>query len=308
MHKDYPVPMVSKRRFYFLFVDKARIDRQNAALTIKSGEDYIELPCSQLLTLFMGRGTSITHDAVMLCAEMGVQLVWTGDGAVRYYAHGNSIASKSTYGQRQAELVSKRLDRNRVARRMYQIRFPDDVVTPQMSLSQLRGKEGARVRSFYQRTAEKYGVEWQSRNSRMDSIDAGDFYNQAITLATASLYGIVHSVVNAIGAIPSLGFIHAGNRNSFVFDIADLYKMEIAVETAFKVAQNPALTPVIDQAIRSEMRDVFRKEKLSNRIVKDIRKILELDDYDDELLYVDSLFLWDDKGGLAEANKNWSPS
>lgn len=119
MHKDYPVPMVSKRRFYFLFVDKARIDRQNAALTIKSGEDYIELPCSQLLTLFMGRGTSITHDAVMLCAEMGVQLVWTGDGAVRYYAQGYEIMTHSKSEKREVieydglKLISKKIPDHR---------------------------------------------------------------------------------------------------------------------------------------------------------------------------------------------------
>lgn len=40
----------------------------------------------------------------------------------------------------------------------------------------------------------------------------------------ACLYGVVHSVIVALGCSPALGFVHVDHERSFVYDIADLYK------------------------------------------------------------------------------------
>ncbi len=58
--------------------------------------------------------------------------------------------------------------------------------------------------------------------------------NQALSAATTCLYGLVHAVVVALGCSPALGLVHTGHDRSFVYDVADLYKMDLAVPVAFQ--------------------------------------------------------------------------
>ena len=51
-----------------------------------------------------------------------------------------------------------------------------------------------------------------------------------------ALYGLVYSVIVALGLSPGLGFVHTGHELSFVYDIADLYKTETSILVAFEVA------------------------------------------------------------------------
>ena len=60
--------------------------------------------------------------------------------------------------------------------------------------------------------------------------------NQALSAAATCLYGVAHSVITALGASSDLGFVHSGNDRSFVYDVADLYRVEIALPVAFDVA------------------------------------------------------------------------
>lgn len=304
---NIPIPPVSKRRMSFIFAEKQKIDRTKSSLSFNNQNGRTEIPCSQIAALFIGRGTSITHDAVMLCGEMGVSILWTGDGAVRYYAHGDSIASRSTYAIRQAELVSKSSTRLKVVRQMYQMRFLDEVLEKNLTLQQLRGKEGTRVKRKYREISENYGIEWNSRKTKMSQISNDDLVNKGITMATSCLYGLTHSVICGIGALPSLGFLHTGHAQSFVFDIADLYKIDYAVETAFKIATDPVFSLTLDQSIRSEMRELFYKNRLATKIVDDIKSLFNIDE-DDIDTEIEALFLWDNNESniLVPSGDNWS--
>jgi CRISP-associated protein Cas1 len=147
-------------------------------------------------------------------------------------------------GQRGADLLARDLCDLRnglgiallgVAREMYAMRFPDEDVSA-MTMQQLRGREGARVRRVYRENAERTGVEWSKRNYDPEQWEAGDPVNQALSAANSALYGVVHAVVVALGCSPALGFIHTGHHRSFIYDIADLYKAELTIPIAFDVA------------------------------------------------------------------------
>ena len=49
-----------------------------------------------------------------------------------------------------------------VARKMYELRFPDEDVSG-LTMQQLRGREGAHVRQVYRALRKKYGVKWTRR-------------------------------------------------------------------------------------------------------------------------------------------------
>ncbi|PAK85019.1 subtype I-E CRISPR-associated endonuclease Cas1, partial [Lactococcus lactis] len=67
---------------------------------------------------------------------------------------GRSLNHSSRLLQAQARLVSNKRTRVAVARKMYQMRFPDDDVS-ELSMQELRGKEGSRVRGVYRMQSQK---------------------------------------------------------------------------------------------------------------------------------------------------------
>ena len=109
---------------------------------------------------------------------------------------------------------------------MYQLRFPDEDIS-RLTMQQLRGREGSRVRQVYRKASKDTGVPWSGRLYRPEDFASGDAVNQALSAGHACLYGLAHAVIVALGCAPGLGFVHVGHECSFVYDIADLYKAEV---------------------------------------------------------------------------------
>lgn len=190
-----------------------------------------------------------------------------------------------------------------VARAMYAMRFPAED-TSGLTMQQLRGREGARVRSTYREHAERTGVEWVRRNYDPNDFAAGDDVNQALSAATTCLYGMAHAVIVALGCSPGLGFVHTGHDRSFVYDIADLYKAEVAIPVAFDVAA--ANVDDIPSVTRRTVREVIRREKLLTRCVQDIKSLLLPDEPDDtEEWDADVVYLWDDAGPAVASGQSF---
>ena len=194
---------------------------------------------------------------------------------------------------------------------MYRMRFPgEDTAT--LTMQQLRGKEGARVRRCYRQHAQRTGVSWNNREYDPDDFTGSDPVNQALSAAHACLYGIVHAVIVAIGASPGLGFVHTGHERSFVYDIADLYKAEITIPVAFDIAASGSTGIGADtrRAIRNRVHD----GALLDRCVRDIRSLLLTSSstgpidpaWLDEDANVNAVRLWDEEGYELPGCKNYS--
>lgn len=151
-----------------------------------------------------------------------------------------------------------------VARRMYQMRFPEEDVS-RLTMQQLRGREGSRIRQVYRACAWQWGVAWNGRTYQPDDFFASDPVNQAHSAGHACLYGVAHAVIAALGCAPGLGFIHVGHENSFVYDIADLYKAETTIPAAFEIAADPP--PHLGSATRRLVRDKHMEAHILERMV-----------------------------------------
>lgn len=244
-------------RITFLYLERAIVHREGNAITAHDERGTVHVPAATITAVILGPGTTVSHQAMMLLADSGSSVVWTGEYAVRYYAGGRPLARSSRLLDAQAAAVSNQSSRLRVARRMYEMRFPGEDVQA-LTMQQLRGREGARVRRIYKESAAEAGVEWHGRSYRPEDYESSDLLNQALSAATACLYGLVHSVVVALGCSPGLGFVHTGHDRSFVFDMADLYKMEIAVPVAFEVVGAGKHRCGCRRATRDARRDAYR--------------------------------------------------
>src|SRR6266511_3512255 len=147
----------------YLYVEHAVLNQKDHAIEyIREDEGRVMIPVAALSVLLLGPGTKITHAAIRTLSDNGCSVVWVGEAGTKFYAQGGGETRRSFHVLRQAELScdpQKRLD---VVRHMYQKRFPEPL-DPELTLEQIRGMEGARVRSAYYQSSHQYGVEWHGR-------------------------------------------------------------------------------------------------------------------------------------------------
>lgn len=279
-------------RMTFLYVERCLVNRQDGAVSITDLRGTAYVPAASLGVLMLGPGTNVSHRAMELLGDSGASVIWVGEHGVRYYAHGRPLTHSSRLIVAQAELVSNTRKRLAVARKMYGMRFPGEDVS-RYTMQQLRGREGARIRTLYRRLSKKYDVPWKGREYNPDDFLDASLVNQALSAAHVCLYGVVHSAIVALGCSPALGFVHNGHERSFVYDIADLYKAEVTIPIAFEVASESP--DDVGAETRRRVRDAFLDGKIMERCVRDIRMLLLGDFAAEEEPDVDTMFLWDDK-------------
>jgi len=282
----------------YLYVEHCRVEQEAKSITLFDQRGSVAVPCAALNLLMLGPGTSLTHAAMRSLAENGCMVAWVGEGGVRVYAHSTGETRSARNLIRQAVLASDPTTRLQVIDRMYRLRFAEEL-PPGLSLQQLRGREGLRVRSAYAKAAEASGVPWGGRYYDRGDWRRADPVNRALSTAASALYGISHAAIVATGFSPGLGFIHTGRMLSFVYDIADLYKGELTIPLAFEVVAGG--TENLESRVRRACRDAFYRGHLLERIVPDIARVLG------EEPVIVSPYL-DDDGAIPGPGWLWDPA
>lgn len=265
-----PIPM--KDRVSVIFVEKGNLDVLDGAFVVVDKNGIrTHIPVGGVACLMLEPGSRVSHAAVVLAARVGCLLVWIGDGGVRLYASGQPGGARADRLLYQAKLALDDTARLKVVRKMYAIRFKEEP-PERRSVEQLRGIEGVRVRKMYELLARQYGVTWKSRNYDYTQWESGDIPNRCLSSATACLYGITEAAILAAGYAPAVGFIHTGKPQSFVYDIADVFKFETVVPVAFRIAAKKPQQP--EREVRVACRDAFRQSRILGRIIPIIEEIL----------------------------------
>lgn len=265
-----PIPI--KERLSVLFVQYGRLDVIDGAFVLVDKNGIrTHIPVGSVACLMLEPGTRVSHAAVTLASRVGCLLVWVGEGGVRLYASGQPGGARADRLLYQAKLALDDNARLKVVRKMYELRFKEKAPAKR-SVEQLRGIEGARVRKLYQLLAKQYKVKWTRRSYDQTKWGSGDIANRCLSSATACLYGICEAAILAAGYAPAIGFIHSGKPQSFVYDIADVFKFDTVVPAAFKIAARNPFNP--EQEVRIACRDSFRQSKILKRIIPMIEEIL----------------------------------
>lgn len=293
-------------RITFLYLERCKLNREDSAITVTDEEGVIHIPAAAISVLLLGPGTDITHRAMELIGDAGVSIVWVGEHGVRYYAGGNALTHSSRLLIKQAQLVTNQRKHLDVVKKMYMLRFAGEDVT-HLTLQQLRGREGSRMRAVYRKYSTETGVPWNGRSYDPEDFSAGDPVNQALSAGNVCLYGLAHAVICALGCSPGLGFVHIGHELSFVYDIADLYKAEITIPIAFQVAAtHPENLPA---QTRRLVRDAMAEKHILERMVKDVKYLLAEEDNVSEISDTgadrEPLYLWDNRTGKVSYGKSY---
>jgi CRISPR-associated protein Cas1 len=296
----------------FLYLDMMRIIQDDTGLIAFPAQPApnrrLRIPTAALSCLLLGPGTSITTPALATLARHGTTVVCTGAGAVRTYAGITGPGQSSRWLEAQATTWADPEQRLAVAGRMYTMRFGQDVPAG-VSLAQLRGLEGQRMKATYKILATQHRVGRFKRTYDPDDWDSQDPVNLALSAANTCLYGIAHAAILALGCTPGLGFVHTGTTHAFVYDIADLYKAELTLPLAFSLHASDNPEADARRAFRSKLR-LFR---LMPRIVRDIQTLLlpdqpplsAGDDENTDLDEIQVVHLWDPDNGTVAGGTNY---
>jgi CRISPR-associated protein Cas1 len=293
----------------YLYLEHCKIEQEAKAIAVFDAQGKVPVPCASLALLLLGPGTSITHAAVSALADNGCLVSWVGEGGVRFYSHGQGHTRNADNLLHQARLWADPDLRLQVVLRLYRRRFPEPLEVG-LTLQQIRGKEGVRVREAYAQAARETGVPWQGRAYRRDAWEVADPVNRALSAANSCLYGICQAGILAVGLSPAMGFIHTGKMLSFVYDMADLYKTRVSIPIAFR--ETGRGLEKLESRVRQACRDAFNEQMLLKQIVLDLEFILELKnkagilagaDFDREAALPGGL--WDPEAGILAGGQNY---
>lgn len=305
MREDlHALPRIADRLSY-IYAERCRIEQDARAIVLIDASGRVPVPCASLLLLLLGPGTAITHAAIRNLADCGCTVGWVGEDGVRFYAAGLGATRSARNLLRQARLAAHGPSRLQVVRRMYELRF-EEPLAKHLSLRQIRGREGVRVRDTYARESARTGVPWFGRSYKRTDWRVADPVNRALSAANACLYGVVHAAIVASGYSPAIGFIHVGKQLSFVYDIADLYKTAVSIPAAFDVVRDGEAD--VERAVRQRLRERFVEVRLLDRVVSDIDRALGHDPTPTDIVDLDAEApggLWDPEGEVP-GGANWA--
>ena len=265
-----------------LWLERGELTVIDGCLHFARGADSLtptldQIPHQAVSVILLGPGSTVTHDALRLLARHGTLLAAVGQDGVRSYTAPPLLPDRSDYARRQAELWANPRRRTAVARHMYALRLGE--VLPHRDLDTLRGIEGARVKTIYRLMAQKYGIDWEGRHYDRANPEATNLHNQAINHAATAVQAAAAIAVQAVAAIPQLGFIHEDSGQAFVLDIADLFRDQVTLSIAFAaVKQAEASEQPIERLVRREAAKVFRKADLIASMIDRIKQVLRMEE------------------------------
>ncbi len=277
-----------KNRISFLYCEYGLISRENNSLIFTQNGKSFDLPVATLASILIGPGVSITQPAILEISRWGCTICFVSGGGLKL--HASFIASSSRNAKlanKQALLTSNPVLRLAAARKMYSKRWGEENVPKNYSINKLMVLEGRRVKKIYETNAKAYKV---LNFRRVNQPDDSDQINKTLTILNNLLYGVVASVVTTFGMSPYLGIIHHGNAQSFIFDIADLYKENLIIPLAFEQA---SVAPFDSSEIRKIFRERIVSYSLFEKIIDDIYDIMGL--------------TGEDRGPFNEESLIWSP-
>lgn len=233
------------------------------------------VPLQGVSIILLGPGSTVSHDALRLLAHARTALAAVGEDGVRMYTAPPIIPDRSGLARLQARIWADEDLRLMTARRMYAQRLGE--VLPHRDLNVLRGIEGARMKQTYAIWAERIGIDWQGRRYERSDPMGADMPNQALNHAASTVEAAAAIAVCATATIPQLGFIHEDPGQSFVLDVADLFRDQLTIPCAFRAVRQVADHPSenIERVTRRLTGAALASEKVIPGMIERIKALIE---------------------------------
>lgn len=230
------LPQVSTK-YPMLYLEHGRIEIDDRSVKfINADGEIISIPCGMINAILLGNGTSITHDAIKILAEYNCHVFWVGEDGLKFYAHGLNPTNNTKNFQIQMECACNENKSLNIAKKMFAKRF-ENIDISNKTLAQLKGMEGIRVKEQYKQFANQFNIQWNYRDAHINEFNNQTATNQYLTMFNQYLYAILCSATLSLGFSPHIGFIHKSSPLPFIYDMADLYKKDLCIYSAFELTK-----------------------------------------------------------------------
>jgi len=253
-----------KNRIPFIFLEKCKITVVGNSFSILTENGISKIPIEMFSVIFIEPGVTISHSALKMAAQSNTLIFIISEQSTKIYSF-NNFKYDPNRVKTQFLNESDNILKRKVAVKLLEMRF-NKKMPNKRSINQLRGIEGSLMKEEYKRLSIKYDVPWIGR--KIENFEKLDEINKCISIGNSCLYGIVEAAIVTYGYLPSIGFLHSGNERSFVFDIADIFKLRTVLPLAFDISSDDNKSW---KNMKNECRNLFYKEK----IMIDIFNILE---------------------------------
>lgn len=267
-------------RHGLLYLERGALSVEDGCLRfIAAGSDLVaagdyRVPHQSVSFVLLGPGSTVSHDVFRLLARHGTGLSAIGEDGVRLYTAQPLMPDSSALARAQVRAwADSQGERMMVARQMYAWRLGE--VLPHRDIAVLRGIEGARMKEIYRLTAEQMNIRWMGRRyDRQDPLSV-DLPNQALNHAASAVEAAAAIAVAATAAIPQLGFVHEDSGQSFILDVADLFRDTLTVPCAFKATQIVQKHPSesIERMTRRTVGERLRRERVIPTMIDRIKAL-----------------------------------
>lgn len=267
-------------RHGLIYLERGALSVEDGCLRfIAGGSDHLtsgdyRIPHQTISTLLLGPGSTVSHDALRLMARHGTALCAVGEDGVRLYTAPPLLPDNSALARAQMRAwADAKGERMVVARRMYALRLGE--LLPHRDINVLRGIEGARMKQSYQMHAQRLGIRWAGRHYDRSDPQAADLPNQALNHAASAVEAAAAIAVTATATIPQLGFIHEDSGQSFVLDIADLFRDSVTIPTAFRAVAAMQKRPGenFERLVRRSVGERLRRETVIATMIDQIKQL-----------------------------------
>lgn len=258
-----------KDRYPAVYLEFGRLEVDDSSVKwINSEGLVVMLPAATLAAIFLGPGTSITHEALKTLASCNCTVLLTSQNCLSVYCQAVSPTADTRNMLMQFSAAFDPEKSLQTARRLFAFRFKDKDLS-KSSLQEMMGIEGSRVRQLYRDKALQYGVSWKGRSYIPGKNEQSDPVNRMLTAFNSYLYGICTAVIVSMGFSPYVGYIHSGCPLPLVYDIADLYKESTSIDLAFMHAFDKDLT-------RRKIADLFIERCCELDILQQIQNDIKI--------------------------------
>lgn len=257
-----------KTRIPSMYLEKGALKVSKSSIIWETEGTESDIPIERVACILLGPGSTVTHAAIRKCANANTLVQWVGEQGSSAYATSEPLTGDTKRLLNQSLVATNPKFRNRALNYLFKRRFGVSLA-PELEAAAIRGMEGARVKPIYAKLAAEYNLNWQGRQT--GDWDKADALNQVISIASGYLTQIATVSVLAAGFSPAIGFSHTGFNRAFSCDIADLYKFEVAVPTAFDLYSKNKRD---HNSVRQTMRDKITEMGLIDRMIQDAEDVV----------------------------------
>lgn len=83
-----------KDKYPFLYLEHGRLAIDDSSVKwIDSDGNVVRIPIATICSLFLGPGTTVTHEAIKVLSAANCSVCWMGEDSLLFYAFGDSPTS-----------------------------------------------------------------------------------------------------------------------------------------------------------------------------------------------------------------------